>query len=95
MVRRTPAAAAGAAAPARVGQRATDDERHFLVELPFGGIQDEGLGLRSSQATARPAEVFERGALAELRVELADQQQVGRVRHRVLAFQAHHRVPTE
>ena len=48
-----------------------------------------------AEAAVRADQLLERGHLAELRVVLAEQQQVRRVGHRVLALQAHDRVRSE
>ncbi len=70
-------------------------ERHLLIQRPFDRVEDEGLGLRPTEAAVRADELLERGHLAELRVVLAEQQQVRGVGHRVLALEAHDRVRPE
>src|SRR5436190_2856979 len=67
-------------------------ERDVLVELPFGRVEDERLGLRPAEPAVRADELLERGDLPELGYLLTEQQQVRRMGHRVLAPQAHDRV---
>ena len=50
---------------------------------------------KPAQAAVRADQLLEGGDLAHLRVVLAEQQQVGRVGHRVLALEAHDRVLAE
>ena len=70
-------------------------ERDLLVERPLDRVEDERLGLRAAEAAVRADELLERGDLAELGVVLAEQQQVRRVDHLVLALEAHDRVRPE
>ena len=70
-------------------------ERHRLVERPLGRVQDERLRLRAAQAAVGADQLLVRRDLAELRVVLADEQEVRRVGHRVLALHAHDRVRPE
>ena len=58
-------------------------------------MEDERLGLRAAETAVRADQLLERGDLAELGVVLAEQQQVGRMDHRVLALEAHDRVRPE
>ena len=58
-------------------------------------MEDERLGLRPAEAAVRPDELLERRDLAERRVVLADQQQVRRVLHLVLAPHAQQGVRPE
>ena len=59
------------------------------------GWRMNGSRLGPAQAAVRSDELLERRDLAHLRVVLAEQQQVGRVGHRVLALEAHDRVRAE
>ena len=59
------------------------------------GCRMNGSGLRTAQAAVRADELLERRDLAHLRVVLAEQEQVRRVGHRVLALEAHDRVLAE
>src|SRR6478672_5419725 len=70
-------------------------ERHRLVELPLRRMEDEGLRLEATETAVRADELLEGRDLAHLRVVLAQEQQVRRVGHRVLALEAHDRVRAE
>src|SRR4029079_11511082 len=70
-------------------------ERDLFVEDPVGRVEDERPRLEPTQPTVRADQLLERSDLAELRVILADEQQIRRVLHRVLAAEAEERVGSE
>src|SRR6188768_1197536 len=63
-------------------------EWDWLVELPLDRMEDEWFRLRSTESAVRADLLLERGDFTELRIELADQQEVGGMRHGILATDA-------
>ena len=70
-------------------------QRDLLVERPLGRVEDERLGLRATKATVRADQLLECRHFAHDRVVHAEQEEIRRMGHRILALQAHDRMRAE